>query len=333
MNFFYRVLKKNKFSENLAHLFFLLSGHKFSSIAFVRVANFNEEKRKKKTLKIGKVICLEYIICMFACLFFSKLGYAQKHEPIAQYENRIQKLNKYNKIKFTDDVRILNRISRISKRKSLSKTMFLAQFYFPLFEIKLKEYGLPPELKYLPVVESDLKTVAKSDAGAQGLWQFMYTTGKAYGLKKNRVINTFNDPIASTDAACRYLKYLYKELGNWELALAAYNCGIGRVKKILKRTGKKTFWEIIDHLPKETQNYVPSFLAVNYLMYYHRAYNVKPKKFPINYSQLMLKIANKTLHRSSLGLSSNLQKTIFSFINPHLRTSIIPKGAYYYVLK
>jgi len=276
------------------------------------------------------------ISCILLCCFlnFNCITAQKKYsKEKLTYEKRIGIINNHNTIKVTKNPRIVKRIIKMSKKRSLSKILNLADFYFPLFEAKLKEYQLPQELKYLPIVESNLQTTARSHAGAQGLWQFMYKTGSQYGLKRNKMINTFNDPIASTDAACRYLKYLYGQLHDWELALAAYNCGIGRVKKILKRTGKKTFWEIIEHLPKETQNYVPAFLAVNYLMYFKTRPYLYYKKAPITYNKITIVVADKALQISKLGLKTKKEQNIFRFINPHLISTQIPKGMYYYAMK
>lgn len=184
------------------------------------------------------------------------------------FEGYIQYLNKRNTIKIVDHFRVKKEVINVIKNRSSHDIVQRAKYYFPLFESKLKAYGLPEELKYLPIVESNLKLRATSRSGAQGLWQFMPSTGKQYGLRKNKTINTFIDPLASTDAACRYLKYLYSELHDWELVLAAYNCGIGRVKSIIRKTKSNNFWEIINYLPLETQNYVPRFLAMNFVISY-----------------------------------------------------------------
>lgn len=163
------------------------------------------------------------------------------------------------------EVIIKQRVDFLLKRKSLPKTIGLTKLYFPLIETYLKEYNLPDNLKYLTIIESNMFSGAKSKSGAKGLWQFMESTGKEYGLIENHNINLFNEPRISTVAACKYLVYLYSELKDWELVLTAYNCGIGRVKKIIRKTGKNNFWEIYPFLPKETQAYVPSFYAINFI--------------------------------------------------------------------
>ena len=138
--------------------------------------------------------------------------------------------------------------------------MTKAKYYFPMIEDKLTLYDLPLELKYLTVVESALRPQARSQVGATGLWQFMYTTGKVYGLRVSSYVDERRDPIKSTEAACKYLKKLFKIYKDWELALAAYNAGPGNVNKAIRRSGgSRNFWQIRRYLPGETSNYVPAF--------------------------------------------------------------------------
>ena len=148
--------------------------------------------------------------------------------------------------------------------------------YFPLFEQKLKEYGLPTDLKYLSVVESALNPKAVSKVGATGLWQFMPTTGSDYGLRNNSVVEERSDPVKSTDAAARYLKALFHKYNDWALALAAYNSGPGRVSSAIKRAHSTNFWVIQKYLPQETRNYVPAFIAATYICNYYQAHAIQP---------------------------------------------------------
>lgn len=165
----------------------------------------------------------------------------------------------------------------VRKREMTSRMLGLAELYFPLFEEYLDRHGIPLEMKYLSVVESALNPSARSRAGAVGLWQFMLPTGKLYGLKADSYIDERHDVHKSTEAACRYLKYLHGLYGNWELALAAYNCGPGNVNKAIRRSGGvKDYWKIYDHLPRETRGYVPAFIAVNYIFAHHADHNLYP---------------------------------------------------------
>ncbi|MBL7980791.1 MAG: LysM peptidoglycan-binding domain-containing protein [Flavobacteriales bacterium] len=165
----------------------------------------------------------------------------------------------------------------IRKRELSSRMLGLAELYFPVFEEALDRHRMPMELKYLAVVESALNPAARSRAGAVGLWQFMLPTGKMYGLDVDSYIDERHDVYLSTDAACKYLKYLHSLYDSWEMALAAYNCGPGNVNKAIRRSGGyKDYWKIYDHLPRETRGYVPAFIAVNYLFAHHADHNLYP---------------------------------------------------------
>lgn len=165
----------------------------------------------------------------------------------------------------------------VRKREMTSRMLGLAELYFPVFEEQLDRYGIPLEMRYLAVVESALNPAARSHAGAVGLWQFMLPTGKLYGLKADSYLDERHDVYKSTEAACRYLKYLHGIYNDWELALAAYNCGPGNVNKAIRRSGgDKDYWKIYDHLPRETRGYVPAFIAVNYIFAHHADHNLYP---------------------------------------------------------
>lgn len=162
------------------------------------------------------------------------------------------------------------------KREQAARMLGLAQLYFPIFEEALDRHGLPQELKYLAVVESALFPGAKSRAAAVGLWQFMIGTGKMYGLEVDSYVDERCDVYQSTEAACLYLKDLHRIFGNWELALAAYNCGPGNVNKAIRRSGGTDYWSVYNNLPRETRGYVPAFIAVNYLFNHAADHNIYP---------------------------------------------------------
>lgn len=162
------------------------------------------------------------------------------------------------------------------KREQAGRMLGLAQLYFPVFEEALDRHGMPQELKYLAVVESALFPGAKSRAAAVGLWQFMIGTGKMYGLEVDSYVDERCDVYQSTEAACLYLKDLHRIFGNWELALAAYNCGPGNVNKAIRRSGGTDYWSVYNNLPRETRGYVPAFIAVNYLFNHAADYNIYP---------------------------------------------------------
>ena len=162
-------------------------------------------------------------------------------------------------------------------RRSVSYMLGASNFYMPIFEEALEVYGIPLELKYLPVIESALKPQATSRVGASGLWQFMTPTARRYGLKVNSMIDERRDPVKSSYAAAHYLYDLYQTFGDWNLVLAAYNYGPGNIKKAIQRAGgEKDYWKIYPYLPTETRGYVPAFIAANYIMTYYCEHNICP---------------------------------------------------------
>lgn len=209
------------------------------------------------------------------------------------------------------------------------KIIGLSTYYFPLFERKLAQYGMPLELKYLAVVESALNPRAGSWAGAKGLWQFMPLTGADYGIKQNQYINIFYDPVGNTDSAVRYLKDLYKQLGDWNLAISAYNCGAGNVNKAIRKAGSRSYWKVRPYLPKETQAYVPSFIAVNYMFNFYKQHNIRPQYFRYNFYDLKVVKVNETTSFEELG--KTFDYSLLRFANPQFTTNIIPQGSIVYV--
>lgn len=245
------------------------------------------------------------------------------------FENRLESINSKNTIKIGIDSAVPEQVKRFLGFRWLPETMGLAEFYFYMFQKKLKKYGLPEELKYLAVIESNLDPRAKSGAGALGLWQFLPATGKTYGLFRNSSVSLYYDPVASTDAACRHLKYLFEKFGDWELALAAYNCGEGRLERLIRKTGKKGYWEIRGDLPKETRNYVPSFLAVQYIFNFYADHDIRPHRLVLDYSDIEIKRAPRDLSMARQGAEQR-EKEILLFLNPQILTDRISKGTVYY---
>lgn len=199
--------------------------------------------------------------------------------PDDVFEQRIRRLDAATPFEliFNDQVRAFIDLYARRKRHIVPRVMAMAQLYFPMVEEKLLRHGLPVELKYLAVVESALNPIARSPAGATGLWQFMYRTGLLYDLQVNSFVDERCFPEKSTEAACRYLKYLHSLYNDWNLALAAYNAGPGTINKALRRAGgKMNYWEVRPFLPRETQSYVPAFIAVVYVMHYHKEHNLFP---------------------------------------------------------
>lgn len=196
--------------------------------------------------------------------------------------------------------------------------------YFPLFEQKLKEYGLPSDLKYLSVVESALNPKAVSKVGATGLWQFMPATGSDYGLRNNSVVEERSDPVKSTDAAARYLKALYKRYNDWALALAAYNSGPTRVNSAIKRAHSTNFWVIQKYLPEETRNYVPAFIAATYICNYYQAHAISP--YDPDYDQQLtsyLKVYDGMSFRA-ISDATGIAYGVIKGLNPSYKRDYVP---------
>lgn len=201
-----------------------------------------------------------------------------------------------------------------------------SKLYFDMFEEKLAKHGLPIELKYLAVIESGLRPQVKSRAGALGLWQFMYRTGRMYGLQENSYIDQRMDPELATEAACKYLKKLYGLYNDWNLALAAYNAGPGNVNKAIRRSGNKlTYWEVRPFLPRETQGYVPNFIAASYLITYHAEHNIIPMEAIIRYPQLDTMCLKKGVHFSTISTLLLIEEDEIGRLNPIYKKDYIPK--------
>lgn len=196
--------------------------------------------------------------------------------------------------------------------------------YFPMFEEALLDHDMPEDIKYLSIIESGLNPSAKSRVGALGLWQFMPATGKMYGLDYNKDVDLRMDPELSSDAAAKYLKSLYRMFGDWELALAAYNCGPGNVRKAIRKSGgKKTFWGVYDFLPKETRSYVPQFQAMMYVMRYAEDHNLilEQPTYPIAYEKIRF---NQELDLEQLAALSGICIDDLEHLNPAIQNRMIP---------
>ncbi|MCB0579338.1 MAG: transglycosylase SLT domain-containing protein [Phaeodactylibacter sp.] len=199
-------------------------------------------------------------------------------------------------------------------------------FYFPIFEHYLSQYGLPKELKYLPIVETSLVPVARSAAGAGGLWQFIPSTAREYRLRMNEYVDERFDPYRSTEAAVKMLSALHKQFKDWSLVLAAYNCGPGRVRSAMREAGCSNFWELRPYLPQETQNYVPRFIAAAYVANFYNHHGLQPR-FPLNSAEQgrAAKIYNSMTFGEISYVTGVDERTIRKF-NPSYKRSIIPES-------
>jgi len=247
--------------------------------------------------------------------------------PDSVYYYRMQRLDVGSPINLTYNPRVRAFIDMYAnkKRGTTARVLGLAQMYFPMFEQQLDKYNVPLELKYLAIVESALNSKARSPVGAGGLWQFMYYTGKVYGLELTSYVDDRNDPLKSTVAACRHFNDLYNMYHDWLLVLAAYNSGPGNVNKAIRRSGgKMTFWEIMPYLPRETRDYVPAFIAVNYVMAYSNEHNIYPVMPKIVYHETDTIAVHQPLTLSILSDKLKLSLSDLEFLNPTFRTGFIP---------
>lgn len=209
-------------------------------------------------------------------------------------------------------------------RKYITQMTERQHMYFPMYEAMLQKHGLPLELKYLSVIESSLNPRAISRAKAAGLWQFMPSTGRFMKLHQDAYIDERMHPVKATEAACLYLKSLYNMFGDWHLALAAYNCGPGNVRRAIRRSGNKTtFWQIYNHLPAETKAYVPKFIATAYVMQYAGAYNIDITP-SIRQLASDTVIVNQYLNIELLAKIIDVPLDDLRMLNPHVKKNIIP---------
>lgn len=250
-----------------------------------------------------------------------------------EYIERLSKLPTTIEMPYNSEVRRFIDMYIIKKRTLVEAMLGMSLYYMPIFEQALEKEGLPLELKYLPVVESALDPVAKSPVGAAGLWQFMVRTGKGLGLEITSLVDERLDPYKSSEKAAKYLKELHNIYGDWSLAIAAYNCGPGKVNQALSRAGGtgKDFWQIYAFLPKETRGYVPAFIAANYAMTYFKLHNISPAlaKRPILVDTVQV---NHRVHFKQIASVLNLPIEALRVLNPQYRKDVIPGNARPYTL-
>ncbi len=211
------------------------------------------------------------------------------------------------------------------RREMLSRVSGLTKLYYPLFEAELDRKGLPQELKHLAVVESALVNVIRSRAGAVGLWQFMYNTGKYLGMNIDSYVDERCDPVVSTRTAIKYLEYLYNLYDDWYMALAAYNAGPGNVNKAIRRSGgKRTYWEISQHLPRETRSYVPAFIAVNYIMSHLNDHHIVAKEAKYSFLDIDSVHVTKSVRFDQISEVLCISIDTLKFLNPQYTKGVIP---------
>ena len=241
-----------------------------------------------------------------------------------EYIDRLSRIPSVMEMAYNDVVqKFIDRYSG-RLRHSISYMLGASNFYIPIFEEALEAYQLPLELKYLPVIESALNPLAVSRVGATGLWQFMITTAKQYGLQVNSLTDERRDPVKASYAAARYLKDLYRVFGDWNLVIAAYNCGPENINKAIHRSnGEKDYWQIYPYLPKETRGYVPAFIAANYIMTYYSLHNICPMstRLPAKTDTVMV---NRNVHLEQVAEVVGINIDLLRSLNPMYRRDIVP---------
>jgi membrane-bound lytic murein transglycosylase D len=252
------------------------------------------------------------------------LDFYPKNIPDSIYIQRLQNTEQVIDLSYNPAVLSFIKMYTERKRDQVERMIGLSEYYFPMFEEILDKHDLPLELKYLSIIESALNPMAMSRVGAMGLWQFMYGTGKFMGLEITSFVDERRDPVKSSEAAARYLKYLYDVYNDWHLAIAAYNCGPGNVNKAIRRSGGKTnYWELYYLLPRETRGYVPLFIAATYMMNYYEDHNLKPQipAMPIDVDTIMV---NQYLHFNQLAATLEIDNEHLQALNPMYRRGVIP---------
>jgi len=253
--------------------------------------------------------------------------------PDSVYISRLQSMPTLMELSFNSVVKRYIEMYASRRREQVSYMLAIGDYYFPLFEQALDREGLPLELKYLPVIESALNPVAVSRAGATGLWQFMLRTGKGYGLEVNSLVDERRDPYKATEAAVRYLKDLYAIYRDWNLVIAAYNCGPGNVNKAIARSGgKRDYWQIYYNLPRETRGYVPAFIAANYIMHHYADHNICPAHMQTSPTALDTVHVNERLHLDQVAAVLEIPVEELRRLNPQFRKDVIPSNFKPYAL-
>jgi membrane-bound lytic murein transglycosylase D len=245
--------------------------------------------------------------------------------PDSVYKSRLSKINSLIKLPFNSIVRNHIHVYTIKQREKFAAVLGLMDYYFPMIEDIFDSYGLPAELKYMAVIESALNPNAVNwYSGATGLWQFMYSTGRMYGLTINSIVDERRNPVLATQAAAKYIRDLYSIYNDWTLVIAAYNCGPGNVNKAIKRSGNiKDYWEIYYRLPRETRGYIPQYVAAAYAVNYYSEHGIKPLpiNIPVATDTIMV---NKDIHLTQISEVMKIPLGELRALNPQYKTGLVP---------
>ena len=252
--------------------------------------------------------------------------------PDSVYIKRIEQMNSFITLPYNDIVK--GYIIKYSEKmpKAMGRIIGLCEYYMPLFQEIFNKYDMPEELKAMAVIESAMNPLAVSRVGAKGMWQFMYQTAKIYGLHIDSFVDERLDPIRSADAAARYLQDAYEIFGDWNLAIASYNCGAGNVNKAIRRSGSRAFWDIWPFLPRETRGYVPAFVGALYAMNYYKEHGIKPEAVQMPAHADTFRI-NRMLHLKQVSELTGAPLEELKNLNPQYRHEIIPGNDREYILR
>ena len=252
--------------------------------------------------------------------------------PDSVYIERITGMNSFITLPYNDIVK--NYIIRYSEKmpSTMGRILGLCNYYMPIFQEIFNKYEIPEELRAMAVIESAMNPLAVSRVGAKGMWQFMYQTAKIYGLHIDSFVDERLDPVKSADAAARYLKDAYEIFGDWNLAIASYNCGAGNVKKAIRRSGSRAFWDIWPFLPRETRGYVPAFVGALYAMNYYKEHGIRPEaiQMPVHVDTFRI---NKMLHFKQVSELTGAPLEELKNLNPQYRHEIVPGNEREYILR
>ena len=283
-------------------------------------------------------ITVKAVIVIGLCAFFAvstrasvdNVSYTEISK--SDLKQRIESLQSEVDLRYSNEVHTIINTYIKRYRKGSTRLLSLSERYFPLYEAELAQRGLPHELKYLSVIESSLKPTALSVSGASGLWQFMKGTAKLYGLSITDAVDERRDPIRSTQAASRYLSDLHDQFGDWTLALAAYNCGPGNVRKSLRRSQEEDFWSMKKrgYLPRETRNYIPKYVAMSYLMNFSHMHDLYPEYQNLE-SYATVQVYDYTTF-SEISRITGLSKGAIAEYNPAFVKGYIPRNSKGYYL-
>ena len=258
--------------------------------------------------------------------------YTTSGVPDSVLISRLEKMNSYITLPFNPTVKSYMILYSEKNPSKMAHMLGLSRYYMPIFEEAFDRYDMPLELKYMAIIESSLNATARSRVGARGMWQFMYSTAKLYGLKINSFVDERLDVEKAVDAAARYLRDAYNTFGDWNLAICSYNCGSGNVNKAIRRAGKKDFWSIYPYLPRETRGYVPAFVGAMYAMTYYKEYGIVPEQIDLPPYTDTLEI-KKNLHFKQISEFCGIPLETLRVLNPQYVHDIIPGNEGTYILK